>query len=500
MYKPWGKKPALSLSALTLLVALSACTSSGGKKGSDFGSLDREDQGTLKVAYFDEQAFFSQYGNAFQAMFPNVDVEVVSTESIFQADNPEAELEKLIQDQHPDALFLSEDQYAALSKKGMLYDLDAAVKQDKFDIDSFQPSVIDLLKQRGGGKLYGLSPTFSSQALYYNKDLFDKYGIPYPSDGMSWEDVMKLAARFPVKKGSDDPEAMMKGDDALYGLAQSISTSNSFDLIRTIGEAKGLLYADSDTKTVSIDTPEWKSIFESVIAGYKSGSLTAPSTGGGGGMGGMIRMAGGQKAISFGPSTMRFMQGQAAMAVDSPMIMSMMGKMAGATVAVKKGGSGGKTADAGPRPLGQEINWDVVTVPVDPAQPDVTGSVELDNVVSISAASENLPLAWELVKYVNGEQLAKTSSKSSPTLSSRTAFKNDMGGKNVDAFYALKLNEQSLLQNLPDGFADSFGQMADEQIQKAVAGTQSVADTIKSIQSKGQDLLTKAMNDEAAAG
>lgn len=497
MYKPWGNKPALSLSALTLLVALSACTSSGGKKGTDFGSMDREDKGTLKVAYFDEQAFFSQYGNAFQAMFPNVDVEVVSTENVFQSDNPEAELEKLIQDQHPDALFLSEDQYAALSKKGMLYDLDAAVKQDEFDLDSFQPSVIDLLKQRGGGKLLGLSPTFSSQALYYNKDLFDKYGIPYPKDGMSWEDVMKLAARFPVKKGSDDPEEMMKGEEALYGLAQSISTSNSFDLIRTIGEAKGLLYADSDTKTVSIDTPEWKSIFDSVIAGYKSGSLTAPSSSGGGGMGGMIRMAGGQKAISFGPGSMRFMQGQAAMAVDSPMIMNMMGKMAGAAMTVKKGG---KSTGAGPRPLGQEINWDVVTVPVDPAQPDVTGSIELDNVVSINAASENLPLAWELVKYVNGEQLAKTGSKSSPTLSSRTAFKNDMGGKNIEAFYALKLNEQSLLQNLPEGFADSFATMADEQIQKAVSGSQSVDDTIKSIQTKGQDLLTKAMNDEAAAG
>ncbi|WP_127497269.1 extracellular solute-binding protein [Paenibacillus glycanilyticus] len=498
-----GKRRGLATSLLALSLTLTACTSGGGKEaGSAFGSLDREDKGTLKVGYFNEEAFYMQYGNAFQAMFPNVELEVVSTEEAMSADDPVAAMESFIEEQQPDAVLLTEEQYAELAKDGKLYDLDAAVKQDKFDLDSFLPSVIDLLKARGGGKLYGLSPSFSSQALYYNKDLFDKYGVPYPTDGMSWEEVLQLAARFPAKKGSDNVSLDKVGaDDALYGLSLPMQTRDSFELIREIGEAKGLLYADGEAKTVSFDTPEWKAVVQSVVDGYKSGSISTVSSQGGGGQGGlMIRgMGGGKPTFSFGPATMRFMSGQAAMTVDGPMLMNMMGiggvKIATATASKAAGSSGGAV-----KAPGQDVNWDLVTIPTDPSQEGATGSMSLDTIFAINASSENLPAAWEFLKYANGEQLAKTSSKSSPALSARTAYKNEADGKNIDAFYNEKINEQALLQedSLPAGFAQSFGNMAAGQIDQAVKGTQTVDEVLKAIQSQGQDLLTKALADEAA--
>lgn len=495
------KRYAASLLALSL--TLTACTSGGGKEEGAVGGLDREDKGTLKIGYFNEEAFYMQYGNAFQAMFPNLELEVISTEEAMSADDPVTAMESLIEEQQPDAVLLTEEQYAGLAQDGKLYDLDAAVKQDNFDLEGFLPSVIDLLKARGGGKLYGLSPSFSSQALYYNKDLFDKYGVPYPTDGMSWDDVLQLAARFPVKKGDNHASMDKAGaDDALYGLSLSMQTQHSFELIREIGEAKGLLYADSEAKTVSFDTPEWKAIVESVVDGYKSGGISTPASGGGGGGGGgglMIRgMGGGKTTFSFGPATMRFMNGQAAMSVDGPMLMNMMGiNGGGMRMATKAAGSGDGGAVKAP---GQDMNWDVVSIPTDPSQPGVTGSMSLDNIFAINAASENLPAAWEFLKYANGEQLAKTSAKSSPALSARPAYKNDASGKNMDAFYNEKINEQALLQEntLPEGFAQSFETMAAEQIDQAAQGGQSVDDALKAIQSQGQDLLTKALADEAA--
>ncbi|MFC5403724.1 ABC transporter substrate-binding protein [Cohnella soli] len=479
------KKSSGWLGALTLALAISACSSSGGN-GKAVESLDREAKGTLKIAYFNEQAFYMQYGNAFQAMFPNLELEVVSTESVFSAEDPVAEMEKIMAERQPDALYLTEEQYAALSGKGLLYDLDAVVKQDKFDLAAFHPSVIEMLKARGSGKLFGLSPSFSTQALFYNKGLFDKYGIPYPTNGMSWEEVLQLASRFPSKK---------EGEDALYGLSQSSQTTNPFELVRAIGEAKGLNYADVDAGTVSIDSPEWKAIFQEIIDGYKTGSLTMPSSGGGGMGGTMISAAGGGKAFSFGPDSMRFMSGQAAMTIDGPMLMNMMGvnsKMGGAvrsTVAVKEGGKGATKPMLSPI---KDIDWDVVTVPVDPSQPDVAGGMSLDGVFSINAASENLSAAWEFLKYANGEQLAKTSAKSSPSLSARTAFKNEAEGKNIDAFYALKANSQAMLQTLPTGFAEDFAQVAGEQIKKVTEGAATLDDALKLIQTKGQSLLTEA--------
>lgn len=498
------KASGITSGLLALTVTLTGCTSSsGGKNEAAFGSLDRDDKGTLKVGYFNEQAFYQQYGNAFQAMFPNVELEVVSTEEAMSADDPVAAMEDLIADQQPDAVLLTEDQYADLAEKGQLYDLEAAVKQDSFDLNAFLPSVVELLKTRGGGKLYGLSPSFSNQVLYYNKDLFDKYGVPYPTDGMSWDDVLKLAARFPAKKGSADAsmkEAM--ANDALYGLGLPMQTKDSFELIREIGEAKGLLYADSDAKTVSFDTPEWKEIVQAVVDGYESGSISTPASadGGSGGMRNnvMIRGMGGKMSFSFGPDSMRFMTGQAAMTVDGPMLMSMMGinvSAAGATTKVQGASGGGEM-----KVPGQDVNWDMVTIPTDPSLQGASGSMSLDNVFAINAASENLSAAWEFLKYANGEQLAKTSSKSSPALSARTAYKNEADGRNIDAFYTDKINEQALLQeeSLPEGFAGSFETMAAAQIDKAAQGTQSVDEAIKAIQSQGQDLLTKALTDEAA--
>ena len=94
MKRRWNGLTGTAIGALTLTVALSGCTSSGGDGA--IKTLDREDKGALKVAYFNEEAFFMQYGNAFQAMFPNVELEVVSTETVFNAEDPVAEMEKLL--------------------------------------------------------------------------------------------------------------------------------------------------------------------------------------------------------------------------------------------------------------------------------------------------------------------------------------------------------------------------------------------------------------------
>lgn len=487
MLKKMSKKSGLLLCVLVVMVVLSACTQSGGNKdNSAVSSLDREDSGTLKVAYFNEQAFYMQYGNAFQAMFPNIELEVVSTESVFNAEDPVAEMKRLMQEQQPDVIYLSEEEYSVMAKEGLLYDLDAVVKQDEYDLESFVPSVIELLKAHGGGKLYGLSPSFSSQALYYNKDLFDKHGIPYPQDGMSWEEVMQLASRFPVKKD---------GDDALNGLFQSTQATNSFELIRMIGEAKGLLYADADSKTVSIETAEWKSIIQSVVDGYESGSISMPSENNGGNGGLVMRGMGGRTTFRMGPDSMRFMTGQAAMTIDGPMVMNMLGmeKGMGLTTKAQAAAPAGKGENV-QNPI-KDINWDVVTLPVDPSQPDVSGMLSLDSVFSINGASQSLSAAWEFVKYVSGEQLAKTNSMSSPALSARADYKIERDGKNVDAFYALGVNQQSLLQELPEDFEASFAKLASEQVKKIVEGTLTVDEALKAIQAQGQDLLTQAIVD-----
>ncbi|MDF2653500.1 MAG: hypothetical protein K0Q73_9305 [Paenibacillus sp.] len=37
--------------------------------------------------------------------------------------------------------------------------------------------------------------------LYYNKDLFDKFGLPYPKDGMDWDDVVPMIRKLTRQEG-----------------------------------------------------------------------------------------------------------------------------------------------------------------------------------------------------------------------------------------------------------------------------------------------------------
>ena len=40
-----------------------------------------------------------------------------------------------------------------------------------------------------------------SAEMYYNKDLFDRFGVPYPKDGMTWDEVYALAQKVTRTEG-----------------------------------------------------------------------------------------------------------------------------------------------------------------------------------------------------------------------------------------------------------------------------------------------------------
>lgn len=485
-----NSRKSMMLMLLVLTVVLAACASPG-KTNQAVDTMSRDEAGSLKIAFANEETFYMQYGNAYTAMFPNVDIEVISTESIWNADDPATAMKDLVDAQKPDVISLTQDQYQLLANDGYLYDLDTVIKQDQFDMNKMMPGVIELLKNAGRGKLYGLSPSFSSQALYYNKDMFDKHKIPYPTDRMSWEEILQLAERFPTEG---------QGEEQTYGLV--LSGSTAFDLVETMGTAKGLTYVDYDSGQLTINTDEWTTIFETVTNSYKSGKVSIPSAnnpfgGGGGRVLNIMRRAGGS-TMSISMGTINFASGKAAMTIDQSFLMNMleMSRRIGGGGSTQGGSISAIRATDNGSPLNiQEINWDLVTIPVDPTNPDVTGALGLDTVWSISASSESLSPAWELVKYINGEQLAKTTAKSSTQLSTRTEFISSEE-HNLEAFTVLGPNPITFAQQFPAGFKEEFATIASEEMNSIISGSKTVSDAINVIQTKGQDLLTQKKLEE----
>ncbi|MEF3311803.1 extracellular solute-binding protein [Paenibacillus sp. GYB004] len=86
---------------------------------------------------------------------------------------------------------------------GLAYDLRDLIKQYKYDMNRFNKvftqEIIDVI---GSGEVYGLPvPPYFPQVLYYNKDLFDKFGVPYPKDGMTLDEVYELAKKMSRSDG-----------------------------------------------------------------------------------------------------------------------------------------------------------------------------------------------------------------------------------------------------------------------------------------------------------
>src|SRR5262249_6986374 len=65
---------------------------------------------------------------------------------------------------------------------------------DRADLRSFFPVAMAPFRQ--GERVYALPWGYVPFIVFYNKNLFDKYGVPYPKEGWTWEDYRQAAHRM----------------------------------------------------------------------------------------------------------------------------------------------------------------------------------------------------------------------------------------------------------------------------------------------------------------
>lgn len=468
---------------LTAMVTAAGCdnqsttsASGSGSSGSDIGGKGKPSQRgggdesdwepyepkpgektTLTVMYASETAFYQDYGNLFLASHPEVEFTVIDLSDTRGEGDMLANYEKVLAEQKPDVLLMNESQYEALAAKGRLLELGIPMRRSEFDADGMTPGVIGLLRERGGGQLYGLSPAFESRGLYYNRAIFDAYGVPYPQPGMSWDDLLLLAARFPKKNEAGEP---------LTGLYQPTFTISPFDLILKMGGTKRLSLLDAEGRKLMLDSEAWNKVFSQVVEGYKSGAIYYPNAP-------MLDNGDGTTSISLGSNP--FIDGRAAMAIDNLLMMRMMDFLAER-----------KTAD-GKRPAA--FPWDTAPMPVSPENPGVTPYFELVDIFGINRDSAHIPLAWEFIQFIHSESFMRLKSKSTFELQSRSGFEQDGKGRDLSDFYAWgpDLVQRTLL--VPEGFTRRFRDLSTKAIEDALADRLTVEEGLAELQKKAQEAL-----------
>jgi len=408
--------------------------------------IDENRSVRLKVAYEHVDGFMSNYGKAFSLRYPNISFEVVTAapgENLLSILEPEG-VARMLEEEQVDLLWMNAKSYEQASLDGRLAMLDGWMAQDRLDLEGIDPAILTDLRQRSGGHLYGLPLEVDRMALYYNTELFEAFGVPVPTDRMSWEELLQLAARFPTKDGGGRP---------FYGLSVSYPSSPG-TLIDLMGRTNQLQMLDPVRKTFTLDSASWQHVWELVLDRFKRGTV-------------LWEDQPGRKDL--------FLQKQVAMTLQSSSFMNRLLQP------------------------GTNLKWDVVTEPVHPEFPDISSTFDIPRIVAIRAQSPNQREAWEFLKMLYSKAMLQKQVWTTDLrlLPQKELLLNRVKASgtqaNVSAFYTLKPGTPVVdpLDTVSGELKRMVIQLMDEAAAEVMEGTMPLQEALQVLQHKVNEEYTR---------
>ena len=451
---------------ISFCLLLAGCTTPSAQNNKDTKSV-------LKVMYWGESYFFQQYGELFTMQYPNTEIQVLSTGQLYnQKDENGNDIKydkaysDLVEKEKPDVLLMDSNLFPKYATEGKLADLGAMVDRDKYDLTTYSQGILESLKEKGEGKLYGLSPVFRSNAIFYNVDLFKKYGVDLPHDGMTWQEIMDLARRFPTEGSKEE---------RVYGFAldQSRNLNTVGSLALNFGDTAGINLLNGKTKKVTMDTESWKNIFKLAVDATSSKAIYDPNSED------YSDVTTNEEYYARQP----FHMGRVAITVQSNEFLLDLNEVSKNSKIYK------------PFELG------IAAGPVDPANPTKTNGAYMNEIFAISAGSPNTEVAWNFIKFVNGETFAKVKGKSfNMGLLAREGIVKDYNNISLEAFYKLKPGMSSDFgENLiPNSFYEPYHKVLKRETELLQDNKKTVEEALKLVQAEAQAALDQAFKDDEA--
>ncbi|WP_158289480.1 ABC transporter substrate-binding protein [Paenibacillus flagellatus] len=249
----------------------------------------------------------------------------------------------------PDLIFTYNGRLSTYADRELLRDMTELAKTHQIDLSRFDPQMIDdVRKFSDKGELYGIPYGTNFHALYYNKDIFDKFGVAYPQDGMTWDQVVDLAKKVTRKDGN----TQYRGFDPGAGISW-------------IYQPLGIQADDYKTGKSSINNEQWRKVFELVhsfysIPGNEPGTVTAAD---------------------------QFLKDKTLAMIGYTNLFSQL----------ESAGQNG-------------LNWDVVQYPSYPERPNIYGNASV-NVIMVTKTSKHTDEAMQVIRAATSDRVQLESSK-----------------------------------------------------------------------------------------
>jgi multiple sugar transport system substrate-binding protein len=102
----------------------------------------------------------------------------------------------------PDVMFINNIDGSLFIQNNILLDLNEYLKNDStISQKDFFPKALDAFKYKNG--IYALPRDVSNLVIYYNKDIFDKFSVPYPDNNWNFEKFLVTAKRLTKDLNND---------------------------------------------------------------------------------------------------------------------------------------------------------------------------------------------------------------------------------------------------------------------------------------------------------
>jgi len=199
--------------------------------------------------------------DSFIAKNPNYKVSVLNYD-------PETYDQKLLTDisagTMPD-MFVSADVFTKpFFDSGLTADLNPLAAETGFDLSEFDEKFLALGEYEG--KLGFLPRAADVVVTYYNKEMFDTAGVPYPSEDWTYQDMLEAAEKLTIKAAD--------GTTTQYGVAAGYSWW-AYWVPMVIAEGGQIL--SDDQKEAVFNSPEGQRAWGYIFQGLTNGWFAPPS-------------------------------------------------------------------------------------------------------------------------------------------------------------------------------------------------------------------------------
>lgn len=238
----------LCVGLLPLLLAACGSKDDAGKSAKSGEAAASKDPVKLvfySTAGWTQEAFNERFGDTMRKKFPQYTIEYIVSgkgttfQDLLSAGTPIDVYWQAVDNTIPHLL-----------ENGLQFDMSELVKKHGVDLGRLEPSSVSAIRTMSGGKLYALPLVNNTAAFYYNKDLFDKFGVPYPKDGIGWDEVIELGKRLRRTDGGQE----------YYGIGSHFQPHANLSPL-------SVPYVDPKTeKPTILSDDKWKTVYNQLIS------------------------------------------------------------------------------------------------------------------------------------------------------------------------------------------------------------------------------------------